>query len=362
MSQRVRIKDIAKRARVSKGTVDRVLHDRGNVSKESMDRVLAAMKELNYEPNQLARVLANNKTWKIAALLPHLEGDSFWERPNEGVNRAMEIAKDYGVEVTKYFFDDDIPKTFVSQGEKILEGNYDAVLIAPIFLQESHDFFDRCEEAQIKYAQLNTYIDRDSEHFLFYIGQDSYHSGVLGAKLLNFGLSEGETALILHLEKDVYNAPHLLEKERGFEDYFSQLQDNKIFTAKANFSDIEEEVQFHKFIEYLLKEYPKLKGIFITTSKSFHFVRQLEKMNVQHLKLVAFDLIEENLDCLKSDKIDFLVNQNAIKQGYLGIMNLMNYFVFDRIPPKIEHLPLDVVMKENFQYYLFEQQQVHRVV
>ncbi|MEM8523072.1 MAG: LacI family DNA-binding transcriptional regulator [Bacteroidota bacterium] len=362
MSQRVRIKDIAKRAGVSKGTVDRVLHDRGNVSKEAMKRVLAAMKELDYEPNQLARVLANNKTWKIATLLPHLEGDCFWERPDEGIDRAIEIVKDYGVDVDKYHFDDDAPASFVEQCKCILEKHYDAVLVAPIFLQESHAFFDRCEQSGIKYAQLNTYIERKSQHFLFYIGQDSYHSGVLGAKLLNFGLSEGETALILHLEKDVYNAPHLLEKERGFEDYFSQLKDNKIFTAKASFPDIENRHQFQKFIEFLLKEYPKLKGVFVTTSRSFHLVEQLEKMGVHHLKLVAFDLIEENLDCLKNDKIDFLVNQNPIKQGYIGIMNLMNYFVFDRIPPEIEHLPLDIVMKENFQYYLFEQKQVHRVV
>jgi len=362
MSQRVRIKDIAKRAGVSKGTVDRVIHDRGNVSKEAMERVLAAMKELDYEPNQLARVLANNQTWKVATLLPHLEGDSFWEQPNEGINRAIEVVKDYGVEVNKYFFDDDIPDTFVEQCDKILEEHYDAVLIAPILLQESHTFFDRCELLGIKYAQLNTYIDRVSEHFLFYIGQDSYHSGILGAKLLNFGLSEGETALILHLEKDVYNAPHLLEKERGFEDYFSQLKNNKIFTAKASFPDIENGTQFKKFVEYILNDYPKLKGIFVTTSKSFHLVRQLDNMNIQHLKLVAFDLVEENLVCLKNNKIDFLVNQNPVKQGYIGIMNLMNYFVFDRLPPKIEHLPLDIVMKENFQYYLFEQEQVYRVL
>ncbi|MEL6945815.1 MAG: substrate-binding domain-containing protein, partial [Bacteroidota bacterium] len=223
-------------------------------------------------------------------------------------------------------------------------------------------FFDRCEQLDIKYAQLNTYIKRESEYFLFYVGQDSYHSGVLGAKLLNFGLSEGETALILHLENDVYNVPHLLERERGFRDYFNQLKDDKILAVRRHFPDIRNDIKFQEFINSTLKEYPNLKGVFITTSKSFHLVRQLDNMNIDHLKLVAFDLINENLACLKSNKIDFLVNQNPIKQGYIGVMNLMNYFVFDRIPPKIEHLPLDVIMKENYQYYLFDQQQVHRVL
>jgi len=354
MSKRVRIKDIAKKAGVSEGTVDRVLHNRGSVSKKAKERVSAAMKELKYEPNRLARILVNNKTWRVATLLPSLNGDAFWEQPNSGIDKAIGVVKDYGVEVSKYFFDGNIASSFVKQSEIILEQAYDAVLIAPSFLQEAHHFFDSCEQYGIKYAQLNTYVERESKEFLFYIGQDSYHSGLLGAKLLNFALSEGETALILHLESNVHNASHLLRKEQGFEDYFSQLQDNKILTAKSSFSNVEDDIQFQRFIEFLLQNHPNLKGVFVTTSKVFHLARHLERMNIHNLKLVAFDLIKENIDYLNNNKIDFLVSQNPVKQGYLGIMNLMNHFVFERSFPKVQHLPLDIVIKENYQYYLDE--------
>ncbi|MEZ4933791.1 MAG: hypothetical protein R2788_16930 [Saprospiraceae bacterium] len=68
--------------------------------------------------------------------------------------------------------------------------------------------------------------------FLSYIGQDSYQSGVLAAKLLDFGMSPGEKVMVLHLEADVYNSMHLLEKERGFKDFFEKHQQKNIHIVK----------------------------------------------------------------------------------------------------------------------------------
>ena len=55
------IKDIAREAGVSIGTVDRVLHDRGMVSPETKARILDVMKELDYKPNHAAQGLAIRK-------------------------------------------------------------------------------------------------------------------------------------------------------------------------------------------------------------------------------------------------------------------------------------------------------------
>ena len=48
---KIRIKDIAILAGVSEGTVDRVLHDRGDVSEKSCKAVNKILKEINYSPN-----------------------------------------------------------------------------------------------------------------------------------------------------------------------------------------------------------------------------------------------------------------------------------------------------------------------
>ena len=68
--ERVRIKDIAKMADVSVGTVDRVIHGRSGVSESSRKRVEEILKQLDYQPNMYASALASNKKYSFACLLP----------------------------------------------------------------------------------------------------------------------------------------------------------------------------------------------------------------------------------------------------------------------------------------------------
>ena len=67
LPERIRIKDIARLADVSVGTVDRVLHGRTGVSEASRKRVEEILKQLDYQPNMYASALASNKKYLPAA-------------------------------------------------------------------------------------------------------------------------------------------------------------------------------------------------------------------------------------------------------------------------------------------------------
>ena len=67
---KITIIDVARKAGVSKGTVDRVVHNRGEVSKKSAEKVKKAIEELRYQPNLYASLLASKKAHVIACLLP----------------------------------------------------------------------------------------------------------------------------------------------------------------------------------------------------------------------------------------------------------------------------------------------------
>lgn len=362
MKNRVRIKDIAEKAGVSKGTVDRVLHKRGNVSPEARKKVLAAIEELDYQRNIIASALAYNRVWKIAALLPRPEEDPFWQQPKIGIGRAHRAVRDYGVTINFYHFAEANSDEFVSSSRKILEGGYDAVLVAPIFAKEGHDFLDECQEKGLKYVQINTYLPREDENFLCYIGQDSYQSGMLAAKLLSFGVADGDTAMVLHLEKAVYNSMHLMEKEKGFTEFFAQNRAKSIKLHQTSFEDIFDKEAFTRFLQRTLDQHPKVVGIFVTTSRAFHLVEALERMGRSPMKVLGFDLIEDNLKHLETNKIDFLINQNPLKQGYLAIINIFNHLVLKKDVQKIQYLPLDVVMRENMQYYLNVEEELHLII
>ena len=64
------IKDVAKRAGVGMGTVSRVINNQKAVGDKTRSKVLGAMKELNYSPNNMASQLRKNKTKIIALLVP----------------------------------------------------------------------------------------------------------------------------------------------------------------------------------------------------------------------------------------------------------------------------------------------------
>ncbi len=77
MATKIRIKDIAERAGVSVGTVDRVLHDRPNVSPPAREKVEKALKEMNYQPNMYASALAYNKSYTFFLLIPMHESEAY---------------------------------------------------------------------------------------------------------------------------------------------------------------------------------------------------------------------------------------------------------------------------------------------
>src|SRR6187549_558436 len=105
MDQTIRIKDIAKMAKVSVGTVDRVIHKRGEVSAESYKKVMAILEKTGYKPNLIARTLGNHKTFRIVAILPDSKQDEYWKMAFEGVQKAEKDWSQYGIAVKVLFFD-----------------------------------------------------------------------------------------------------------------------------------------------------------------------------------------------------------------------------------------------------------------
>jgi LacI family transcriptional regulator, galactose operon repressor len=65
------IKDIAALAKVSKGTVSKVLNDAPGVSTATRVRVMKLIRDLDYQPNAAAQGLASRRTHNIGVIIPH---------------------------------------------------------------------------------------------------------------------------------------------------------------------------------------------------------------------------------------------------------------------------------------------------
>lgn len=98
--EKVTILDVAKRANVSTSTVSRVMNN-GVCNKETRNRVLQAIKDLGYSPNQSARNLSSLKFKKrVAVLIPELNNLVYMEI----INGIKAITNVYGFDFTIFTF------------------------------------------------------------------------------------------------------------------------------------------------------------------------------------------------------------------------------------------------------------------
>ncbi len=91
------IVEVAERAGVGVGTVSRVLNNTGSVKAETRDRVLRAIDELDYRPNQAARQLVTSRTGTLAVVLPYLTRP-FYVTVLHGIEGAA-AANDYHLQI-----------------------------------------------------------------------------------------------------------------------------------------------------------------------------------------------------------------------------------------------------------------------
>ncbi len=74
-----KLTDVAKKAGVSATTVSRVINNHGYLSEKTKQKVFKAMKELNYQPNSVARSLQGKKMHLIGLIFPGITNPLFAE-------------------------------------------------------------------------------------------------------------------------------------------------------------------------------------------------------------------------------------------------------------------------------------------
>ena len=176
------IKDIALQTGLSKGTVDRVLHNRGEVSKQSYEKVMRYIEESGYTPNVHASLLASGQSHRIAALLPNHEPGSFWELFQNGLDKAEENLHGLGLSILRFGYDQYDIDSFRAACDELLASAPDGVVTAPLFLNDTTVLARRLQEAGIPYVYIDSKLEDDG--YMAYFGTARYQSGYLCGYLL----------------------------------------------------------------------------------------------------------------------------------------------------------------------------------
>ena len=332
--------------------MDRVIHHRGEVSPETKKKIKEILKKMNYHPNIMASTLASKKYHVFALLFPKpISKESYWNKPLIGVQKAMTELTTYGVKILIYQFSQNDPDSFRIEAEEILKNPPEGVVLAPYFSRETEDIVTKLGKLKIPYVFIDSNLKGCPK--LSYIGQNSFQSGALTAKLLDFSLPGTANILIVHFGQERDNLNHLKQREKGFYKYFKENDPRGI--KKLTTLEIENlsEDNYFPILDKTFKKIKKIDGIFVTNSQAYRIGDYLKKNGIRKgkIKIIGHDLIKRNVEYLENNVIDFLICQHPEEQGYQSVETLFRYLIQKENVPAENYTPIDIITKENYKFY-----------
>lgn len=344
------IKDIANEAGVSAGTVDRVLHNRTGVSKKTKEKIEKILKKYNFQKNIIASTLAFKKQFKVVTLIPFSQSKKdFWHQPKQGIELAISEIRNYGFDVDAIYFEKLNEQSFVEAYNKVLNLKPDGVVFTSFFGKKSKDFAIELDKKSIPYLLIN--IEKRDLNNISFIGQDNMKSGYLSGKLLNLTLKKDESILIVRSIKNINRNEAIEYRIKGFKNFFKEKNQSREI-IEVDIKDITDGQDLRDVLKTEFNKNSKVKGVFVPSSGAY-MVANIISNHLQNndIRLLGFDLHKDNLKYLLEEKIDFLIDQNPFEQGYLGLKILFEFLLFNRKPEKKYSSPINIVTKENLEYF-----------
>ena len=340
--------DVAEKAGVSRGTVDRVLFERGRVSKKTQDKVRKAIAELGYTPNANASLLASKKSYLISCLIPAFKTGEYWEAMFEGFLDAAKNLQQRSIEVRIHLYDQRDAESFQKKAKEILEENPSGVIMNAVFREEVTAFAAELSALKIPYAFVDNKID-ELDYTLYY-GVDPIKSGSLGAFLLTDRTHPSEIALVRLQRDPARRADPNRPRRHGFTDYIEdRFPDCTIHMVTINPESPESILET---LENFFSEHPGIHHIAMTNSRVFLLRDYLEKHPDPERIVVGFDDLKDNLACLEQGIIHCLVTRH-IPQQALNALKAFADCISGRKSPsqRNRYVHMDILTRMNIDNY-----------
>ncbi len=348
-NEKIRIKDIAERAGVSVGTVDRVLHKRPNVSPKALDKVNKALEEMDYKPNMYASALAYNKRYTFYCIIPKHASEAYWEEIEEGAQAACDRRRDFGISIKMVYYKRFQPETFVKATAEVLKQKPAGIIVVPSSLELTRKFTDQLHEQQVPFILLDSYMP-DLRPLSFF-GQDSFHSGYFAARMLMMmAPNEKEIMLMKQMLNGNVASKQQENREMGFRHY---MHDHfpEVVISELDLPLDEEREQYDTLMESFFKKHPLVHNCITFNSKAHLVGEFLQRSNLRNIQIMGYDMVEKNAECVRQGSISFLIAQHAYMQGYECVETLFDAIVLKREVTPVNYMPIELLTKENIDFY-----------
>jgi LacI family sucrose operon transcriptional repressor len=269
------IKDVAKMAGVTVTTVSRVLNNRGYISEKTRNKVAEAMKELQYQPNEIARSLYRQKSNIIGLIIPTVAHSFFGELASHIEYYAYECG--YKILLCNSHLNRKKEKEYV---EMLKRHKVDGILMGSHTLEID------------EYLNLNLPIvtfDRQITNSIPFVSSDNFEGGRLAANLL---IQKG-CRKIAHISGNL--SLNMLSNKR-YEAFIIEVVANRVehITVQTEV-DVFDIPQNERLIDNMFKEYPDIDGVFtsdITAVQVIQACSRLNKRIPEDIKIIGYDDIQ----------------------------------------------------------------------
>lgn len=338
----VTLQQIAERAGVSRGTVDRALNNRGRINLEVAERIRKIAREMGYQPNIAGRALAmSRKPIKIGVIIQSCN-TPFMRDVHKGVAAAKKEVIRLGADILVINIKEVDTEQVLRAMDELKDNGCNGIALVPTEdqrLKNKIDYFS--EEEKIPIVTFNA--DIKGAKRLCFVGQNSTQSGKAAAGLMAEILPEGGSVQII--SGYPANQAHKNRAEAFRKELAANRPNISIPEVQYGYDDNK---RVEGIAEACLAENPVLSGIYLAASGAESVCRVLEEKNkVRTVKVVSNDLTPQNKQYLKKGIIQFLIDQNAYIQGFDPVMILFHK-LFDGIDPDKEFLYTELIIKTKY--------------
>lgn len=336
----VTIQQIAERAGVSRGTVDRALNHRGRINPSVEQRICQLADEMGYQP-RTRKTTSPSVRRKIGVIL-QLAKSSFVREINRGVQQAKKELENWGIEILiRESLSVDEQEQALAIDQLVREG-IEGLAIMPVdcdLIREKLNFL--INEKKIPVVTFNSDIVGTKR--CCFVGMDNRKSGRTAAGLL--GMLTRGTGKILIITGFFSNRGNNMRVDGFVSEIKESYPDITIAGVQGSFDEPEE---VRKIIETTMMNTTGINGILLISGGQAGVEEAFRSLKLDKRPyVVLYDLIPESKKAMLDNTADFLIDQDGYLQGYRPPYLLANLLLKD-IFPEEEYLFTDINIKTKY--------------
>lgn len=333
----ITITQIAKLAGVSRGTVDRVIHQRGRVAPDVEKKIRKIMEENDFHPNMLGRALAVSKTPLIIGMIMIEKGNPFFQLIHLGMKEAMDQYRDYPITVDFRHINGVDENEYLNALDE-LENKANALIIAGL---QTSRIIEKVNHISKKIPVMTLNIDLDDSQRIGFIGIDDYKAGTCLAGLTHDLTRPGENVLILSGSKTIHSQS---QRINGFLD--TMMQYPNIILSDVIYTDDKLDNSNRLLKEAISKKY--YKTIVMVDSWLANAGEVVTQAGYNDINILGFDLMPQNKEALKQGKVTYIIDQSAYMQSYECVHIVCEHLIYGiELPKGKRYLPIHIYNKYN---------------